>query len=196
MSRFKILGRDINHALINISGEVPHELFFIKLLFRELANNPDIVYPLTLFIKEYYPEYRWNNGAINPLLKITLEAALCNMNFIKVYEHEIEPIESLTDSMLFGEIVTEFLIRYCNYSLIDFSSNHIILTAQSDCEKRFEEYLKKGYSVHRYAKLYYDKYDYKLYKLPVFPTEDFDIPIEEIIESSDGEHRLVQCKRK
>ena len=103
--------------------------------------------------------------------------------------------EELDNSMYLGEIATEFLIRYKNYSLVDYCNNKIILTAQDDCNKRFSKYLEQGYRLFRISKLCLDNkslsklscIDYGVFsKLPVLPSkEDW---IDEIIEAPDGSY--------
>lgn len=96
--------------------------------------------------------------------------------------------------MLFGDIVTDFLIRYRNHSLIKCSGQKHIITAQSDCYKRFEQYLSEGYSLQRRAKVgyiktlkiyeeYFQERKGLFYKLPVLPTRDITYPIDEMIET-------------
>ena len=92
--------------------------------------------------------------------------------------------EELDDSMHFGEIATEFLIRYKNYSLIDFCNKPIILTAQDNCGKKFDEYIQRGYYIFRLSKLYYENETF--YKLPVLPSEEDWI--DEIIEAPNGSY--------
>lgn len=193
----------VTHDFINrvLVGEIeniniPHEWYFLNVLVREeIKNNIELAYIFFKFVKEYYPNYNWyllfdDNLSLNDILSVVMiEYSLWDYQF-ELYSHNfLKKSELDPRAMQFGEIVTDFLIRYCNYSLINFSSNHIILTAQSDCEKRFAEYLNKGFTLHRVSKLYFS--DGKFYKLPVFPTKDIGLNIAEVIESSDGKYRTI-----
>ena len=192
----------INEILIgqyrNIS--IPHEWYFLNLLIREeIKKDIEIAWIFYKFVKQFYPEYKWylpvnDTMPLDELLSmIVVETSLWDYQF-KQYSRKLKTKAELDPrAMQFGEIVTDFLIRYSNYSLINFSSNQIILTAQSDCEKRFAEYLKEGFMLYRVSKLYFT--DGKFYKLPVFPTKDIGLDISEVIESSDGEYRHIPSQK-
>ena len=111
--------------------------------------------------------------------------------------------------MLFGEIVTDFLIRCCGYSLIKSSNQNIILTSRQDCEKRFEDLLYQGYSLQRRERaVYTDISEMKVnpdeypgikgmfHRLRVLPIKETDYPIDEMIELPNGEYQLTRQLRK
>lgn len=144
MASFRILGNDtrnVLHKMINRSfhnrKHIPHEWYFLNLFLRkEMKEDIEIADVLYDYIDTYYPEYRWEvSPEEDKLDSIILEIALHDYKFAMVYQYGIESPTTLKKSMDFGEIVTEFLIRYRNYSLTDVSGARIILTAQSDCEK-------------------------------------------------------------
>lgn len=190
------------HDLINLSlnTRIPHEWYFLNLLLRrELLNNPKLVYPFILFVKQYYPQYMWHfYSDLNWLATASLECDLYSKSFQNKYIDGLEiENDELYKALQFGDIVTDFLIRYKNYSLIKCSEQNIIITAQSDCHKRFEQYLSKGYSLERKAKVGYtgnlhlsEPFGY-FFKLPVLPTRDIGYPIDEIIESSEGNYTKI-----
>lgn len=193
----------INEILIgqyrNIN--IPHEWYFLNLLIREeIKKDIEIVWIFYKFVRKFYPEYKWylpvnDTMLLDELLSIiVVETSLWDYQF-KQYSRKLKTKAELDPrAMQFGEIVTDFLIRYSNYSLVNFSGDGIILTAQSDCEKRFIDYLNRGFKLHRVSKLYFA--DGKFYKLPVFPTKDIGLNISEVIESSDGEYRPVPSYTK
>lgn len=175
---------------------VPHEWYFLNLLIREeIWKSVETAWIFYKFVKQFYPEYVWylpinDRMPLDELLSnIIVEADLWNGEFEK-YSHKFKTKAELDPrAMQLGEIATDFLIRYSNYSLVNFSGDGIILTAQSDCEKRFIDYLSKGFKLYRVSKLYFA--EGKFYKLSVLPTKDNGLDITEVIESSDGEYRLI-----
>lgn len=189
----------ILHDLINASygTRVPHEWYFLNLFLTEATNNLELAYLFIMFIRQYYPEYVWQSYSGFKMLDIPLlECNLYSNILEQKYMHGIEHF-GVSKAMHFGDIVTDFLIRYRNYSLIKCSKQNIIITAHSDCHKRFEQYLSKGYSLERKSKVGYtgnlytsEPFGY-FYKLPVLPTRDIGYPIDEIIETSEGNYMKV-----
>lgn len=211
----------IMHDLINETfGEkktISHEWYFLSLLSKaEILKNNEIVYAFVMFVMQYYPYYKWRFFKSDDYLATALcECELNAFQFQKKYKFNLameeEKEDYLINSMILGDIVADFLIRYRNYSLIKCSGQHIILTAQSDCHKRFEKYLFQGYTLERRAKIEFIKKPSILnelnilselslnpkenkffYKLPVLPTRDIGYPIDEIIETDNGEYKYVR----
>ncbi len=177
---------------------MPHECFFLNLFLNECKKNFKLIYPFMVFIQSYYPNFDWKYYAADWLTRISIECGQHIMTFENQYLHKIQ-VETykLNKAMEFGEIVTDFLIRYKNYSLIRCGGQNIIITAQSNCHKRFERYLQEGYSLQRKSKIGYtgdlsrdEPFGY-LYKLPVLPTKDIGYPIDEIMEDSKGNYVKV-----
>ena len=171
---------------------IPHEWYFICiLLHKEMKRDPKTAREFEDFTWEFYPDYRWHFRGIDSYANVTAEAAFHDIDFRIKYEDGVEPEGDWSDSKVFGGMATDFLIRCRNYSLVDFSGTKMILTAQSDCEKRFYDYLKDGYQLHKIAKLQYK--DGVFTRLPVFPTRDIGFPINEVIEGSDGSpNRIIE----
>lgn len=192
---YKDTDTSVYHDLINIEMgydiSVPHEWYFLNLLTRqEIKKNREIASMLVRFILEYYPEYSWTAfNSADLLATVVVESELCSYLFLQKYKYQI-PVQDvfLEKAMKFGDIVTDFLIRYQNYSLIKCSGQNIIITARSDCHKRFEELLSRGYSIQRKAKIYYNR---GFYKLPVLPTRDIAYPFEEFIETENGNYQKI-----
>lgn len=157
-----------------------------------------------MFIFQYHPNYRFKFGKVDDYVNAVIcEITLHDFQFRRKYEFGFDEEDNfLSQSMTFGDIATDFLIRYCNYSLIKCSGQKIILTAQSDCHKRFEKLLSDGYSLQRRSKIGYIKTSYIFedlypevkgffYKLSVLPTREIGYPIDEIIETDDGTYEQV-----
>lgn len=60
-----------------------------------------------------------------------------------------------TRQLNYSDIVTEFLIRFCGYSLIGCSTKKVIITSHSNCHKNnlFIKMLEEGYHLQRLAKI-------------------------------------------
>jgi len=191
----------------DIKLNIPHEWYFIKTLTDAIEKNNTLAEVFAMYIAQYYPSYEWLIFNPNDYPgTVILECGFQQAVFQEKYEFE-KPITNpkfLKQAMLFGEIVTDFLIRYYGYSLIKCSGQKIILTAHSDCHKRFEELLSKGYSLQRKQKVGYiqlskcpilsEQYpDLKgiFHKRPVFPTKDIGYPIDEIIEVENDKYEKV-----
>lgn len=179
-------------------SSLTHEWIFINLLYKEeIKKDPILAKRFLMYMIQYYPEYKWTSFDLNnPIGTIILESDISDKVFrgINIFK-DME--EAKTKAMEYGEKVTDFLIRYCNYSLIKCQNQNIIITAQSNCDKIFEEELYNGYSLQRKAKLRYVQTDdimkqaYPMIDgyfthLPVLPTKDHGIEIDEMIENKDG----------
>jgi len=171
----------------------PHERFFTRTLFmNEIQKNPELAEAFAMFVTQYFPSYRWLNFNPNDLFEtVCLEASYHEFDFMDHYEND--PNVDLTNAMKFGDIATEFLIRYRNYNLIGCMGQKIILTAQNGCDKKFPEEISQGYSLQRLAKIDYKRFPQELQdlmpglkgffkKLSVLPTRDVGYPIKETIE--------------
>ena len=200
----------IRHDYVNdyivYKEKVTHEYLFLKYLQKEILKDPDLAALIYMYIYQYHPNYTWKtpyiissfieskySGKKDELRDdILIEIQYHLYQFMQYIKIDNTKKEELGNSMHFGEIATEFLIRYKNYSLIDYCNTKIILTAQDDCSKRFKKYLEQGYSLFRISKLYFNP-DVSLYsnhdtfsKLPVLPSkEDW---IDEIIEAPNGSY--------
>lgn len=185
----------VYHELINIEMgyeiSIPHEWYFLSLLTRqEIKKNREIATLLVKYVLALYPNYKWTfYDPGDYMATAVVESELCIYFFLQKYKYQIPVAEEYIEkAMTFGDIVTDFLIRYRNYSLIKCLGQNIIITARNDCHKRFEELLSKGYSIQRRAKLYYYQ---GFHKLPVLPTRDIAYPFEEWIEAENGEYMKI-----
>lgn len=199
-----IVNSDVEHDLFGT--KIPHESFFTRILVREeFIKNKELAEQFITYVCQYYPEYKWQ--FFFPDDYLATAACECELNYFQ-FKKKIKfdfDLDQKTNNriMQFGDIVTDFLIRYRNYSLIKCCGQKIILTAQSDCHKRFEEYLSKGYVLERRAKVGYIKEQESIsklgyfYKLPVLPTRDIGYPIDEIIETDLNKYeQVIQFSKK
>lgn len=184
------------HDFVNktMGIEIPHEWAFINYLFKyELKKDPKIADIFIMFFYRYHPEYKWDCFIPNKYFDtVLIECSLHDLNFQRVFLGG-EDKSLIHNSMIFGNIVTDFLIRFCNYSLICCSGQKKIVTAQSNCAKQFEEFLSDGFELQRLAKLgfrdipeylkpFYPEIVGTFYKLPVLPTKDTYLNFSEFIE--------------
>ena len=158
-----------------------------------MVKNRILASILVKFILEFYPDYAWTFfNAEDFLATIVVECELCSYIFLQKYKYGIAiDDEMIHKAMKFGDIVTDFMIRFQNYSLIKCSGQNIMITARSDCHKRFEDLLVKGYTIERKAKVYYAN---GFHKLPVLPTRNLTYPFEEIIETEKGTYEKIISK--
>ena len=152
----------LEKAKKNKIKRIPHEWIFINILYlEEIKKDPTVANKFLMYMMEYYPEYQWMSFDLNK------------------------------------PVATVVLIRYANYSLVKCQNENIIITAESNCAKVFENELYNGYTLQRKAKLSYHKLDKSMKeiypmvdgyftKLPVLPTKNLGIEIDEIIENSKG----------
>lgn len=194
----------VYHEMVNISCKknksIPHEWYFINKLYKdEIFKNKDLALIFENFIFTYYPDFQWNIvSGDNSYENVTFNCYIHDFNFMKIFDCDFNDGD-LTKSMEYGDIVTDFLIRYRGYSLIKCSGQKIVLTARSDCHKRFEPLLNDGYCLQRRSKIGFVRFPEMVemvypqlknigffYRLPVLPTREIGYPIDEIIEVPDG----------
>ncbi len=199
----------INKVLELVSLEknthIPHEWYFIDVLMDEIKREHSLADCFVMYIAQYYPKYRWIKFDGDDYLgTVILECSFYRFQFYKKCELQEtdENISFMPEAMMFGDIVTDFLIRYCGYSLIKSSNQNIIITARNDCKKRFEDLLCNGYSLQRRQRVVYtdlSSLDLTFFpkvkgffkKRPVIPTHDSYLKIDEIIELDDGQYQKL-----
>lgn len=217
----KYYGTEVFHDMINKvlelvalnkDSHIPHEWYFINVLIKEIEKNNKLAEEFVMYISQYYPNYRWTIFIANEYLEnVIIECCFQQYQFKQKCDLGIvdDVFDDMKQAMLFGEIVTDFLIRYRGYSLIKSSNQNIILTSRQDCEKRFEELLYQGYSLQRRERVVYtdisklnvDPNKYPgikgmFHRLRVRPTKETDYPIDEIIELPNGQYERVLQLRK
>jgi len=111
----------VYHEVLNkyYGQYVPHEYFFIQfLLKKELAKNKELAERFYLYVLQYNSFYNWI--FVNPqdiFATVVIECAYHDYQF-QQFLMGIKTRESIGQSMTFGDIVTEFLIRFCRYNFI------------------------------------------------------------------------------
>lgn len=192
LSDYKENNFEVYHEFINIGLvskiKIPHEWYFMHLFTKqEVLSDQKIATMLVKFVLQFYPNYSWNFFNGNDFLATAVvECELCHYFFLQKYYYKIPVDDALINrAMKFGDIVTDFLIRYRNFSLIKCAGQKIIITARGDCHKKFEDFLVKGYILQRKARIYYDGY---FHKLPVLPTRESSYSFEELIETETGKY--------
>ena len=201
-----VVYHDAINKVLGKKTRITHEWYFINVLINEIKNDKKIAEAFVMYVMQYYPNYPWLHFRINDYLAtVMVECCFHRFQFQKKYEFGFEEETNILGrSMLIGDIITDFLIRYRGYSLIKSSGTNIILTSQSDCDKRFERLLSQGYSLQRRSKVNYVKLSKDLidsnqfpgvkgyyYRLPVLPTKYIGYPIDEIIEDVNGGYHMV-----
>lgn len=208
--RYRMVLHDRVNSTFRSKEQIPHEWIFLNVLGREeIKKDLNLAKEFMMYILQYYPNYPWQVWMGDDYLATVIcELKLKSYVFRKRYQFRIELDSNeqklLGDAMMLGDIATDFLIRYRGYSLIRCSGQNVILTAHSDCHKRFLDFLSKGFSLFRMSKVdcilkspnIENCVSYKsscgfFYKLPVLPTREFGYPITEIIETEDGHYEHV-----
>lgn len=180
----RVVCHDFINQTMNIDN-CPHEWYFINALLEEIKLNENMADFFVQFVLQFYPNYHWTTFNILDWLSTALiEISIHNMHFRYVY-NGLEDKSNIDRGMEFGHIATEFLIRFCNYSLIQSCGQNVILTSRNDCEKYFLSELLDGFTLFRYAKINPSAQSFYLVKRPVFPTKELYNGAE-FIEHSDG----------
>lgn len=178
----------IYHDVINQNNKAPHEQIFINYLYKiEIKKNYNIAKLFMIFAFQFFPKYKWTKFDIkNSLESVILE---CGIN-----DYRFKTNTKIQQALSFGEIATEFLIRYLNYSLIKCQNEPIILTAQNNCNKLFIDYLYKGYSIQKLSKIKYININEEIGYfefLPTYPTKECGFKIDEMIETKNHIHKKI-----
>ena len=177
----------------------PHEWFFMELFIKELIyKDPILPFYFVKFVRQFYPDYKWTLPLLHEgyTSQVVTECSFYSLQYRYVYDYfdgvnvSVSP-EILQNASKLGEMVTNFLIRFLDFSLINFSNQDIILTSSNVCHKRFTDLLMDGYTIFKLAKIYFYIDSGMFYKLPVFPTRDIGVHFDEIIETSEGSYERI-----
>ena len=174
-----------NNTLVNAC--LSHEYYFIMCLKSEILNNENIATLLIYYCFQYDLSYqfRFTFSQFDPLATVLLECDNILQRYQMKFMYGLEDDELDNQLIKFGEIATDFLIRYCNYSLIRCMGQKIILTGQDNCQKKFEDYLRDGYILLRRKRVYFHlrrPWEGHFEYLPLLPTRESYFPIDELIE--------------
>ena len=131
----------IYHDVINQNNKAPHEQIFINYLYKiEIKKNYNIAKLFMIFAFQFFPKYEWTKFDIkNSLESVILECGITAYRF--------KTTTKIQQALSFGEIATEFLIRYLNYSLIFLLEYQLILYQKLNKYFHFCRYNQKMYVV-------------------------------------------------
>ncbi len=182
--------------------ETSHFVNFINNNRMAKAQKDDFFNYLLIYIQQFYNDVDF--------LKNIDNASSLTVLFDKCYK-KIDSLltESLDnsnldgvkrDSELIGKIfkyygiIEEFMIRFYGYSIVGISGQKHIITASNNCDKKFMDYLFQGYSLFRLQKILLVDGEKPYYEfLPVMPTKDIGISIDEFIEV--GNDSKIESKK-
>ena len=159
MNNYRVIAGESNIELIEEyfgkdKNTFPWEWFFILCLQNvELDMNADLAHRFVIFVKEFYPEFKWINFDVTSWVKtVQMEAKFCGMAFSNMTEHHSPNSIALPHAREFGSIVREFLIRYRSYTFIR-EEDKTIFTAIDKAHDVFSGYLSDGYRLELLDKL-------------------------------------------
>lgn len=126
----------------------PWEWFFISCLQNvELDMSPEMAYRFVIFVKEFYPNFKWINfDASSWKNTVQTEAKFSGMAFSNMTEHHSPNSIALPHAKEFGMIVREFLVRYRSYTFIR-ENDKTIFTTVNNAYEAFRGYISEGYHV-------------------------------------------------
>lgn len=187
-----------------------HEWILILELYKTVIfNDRKKAIEFMAFVAQFYPEYRWKTmyDFTDPLATVSIE---CDNHYMVldmladltisagedyILKHNLD--KERAKALEFGEIVSNFLIRYLGYSIVGIQKQKIIITSASDCDKRFFDCLCDGYSLYRKSRVGYIKtnderkkaapwFEGYYYELPILPTKDIGVEFEENFEGPNN----------
>ena len=160
-----------------------------------IIQRNDFYDKLLIYIKQFYPnvsflKYLINHGGDG--LQELFYRFYSTMDNIEKIFNMTKDINILNDNIKvintifkYYSIIEEFLIRYCNYSIVGISNQKYIITSCNNCDKVFNDYLTQGYSLIRLQKIYLvDESHYEF--VPALPTKDIGYKIDEYIETIEN----------
>ena len=185
--------------------ETSHYVNFISKNKIAQGKRDEFFHYMLIFFKQFYPDY--------DLLKEVNDESSLMLLFNKCYErintllgqflenydmqcvrNNMESVNKIYD---FYDKIEDFMIRFYGYSIIGISNEKRIITACSDCDKKFIDYLLQGYTLYRLQRLAFVENNKEPYYefLPVLPTKDVGFPIDEYIEVSEPVDEKSNIKR-
>lgn len=197
---------DIN----SLNVKLCHEWIFIFELYNcVIKKDTNKALEFMAFVAQFYPDYRWKTmyDFTNPLATVSIECdnhhmvldmlAQLTINAGEDYILKHNLAKERDKALEFGEIVSNFLIRYLGYSIVGIQNQKIIITSASDCDKRFFDLLCDGYSLYRKSRVGYIKtkderrkaapwFEGYYYELPILPTKDIGFEFEENFEGPNN----------
>lgn len=182
--------------------ETSHFINYINTNRMAKKQKDDFFYYFLMYIKQFYFDIDFLKN-INDVSSLTVLFDKCYKKmkcllFESLDNNNLECVKRDTEliNKIFKlyDILEDFMIRFYNYSIVGISGQKYIITACSNCDKKFIDYLMEGYSLFRLQKIYlvnnYDNDEKKHYEFfPVLPTKDVGFPIDEYIEVLDSDSK-------
>ena len=163
---------------------------FIRNATLALAFKDQFFYYLFIYLEQFYSDTYLKVSDCQTLKRMFIDYhnQLNEMADVFLEFYDLETLnsqkEQINKILYFYRIIEEFMIRYYNYSIIGTSNQKVIITACSNCDKRFDTYLMQGYSILRYQKIFLaESLQYEF--LPALPTRDLGFPVDEYVEVVD-----------
>lgn len=188
---------EINHMFVNksLAGEpICHEWIFINyMLHVEIRKDQYIASKFLMFALQYYPDYKWQVfNYRDPLATVVIECFIWDKAFEGITFGDSNPDDDRKQALEFGNMLADFLIRHLGYSLVGCQQEKIIITARGDCDKRFWDYLYKGFSLQRLSRIWFNTKNGRFELVPALPTKDVGFEIDELIENLDMSYVRVK----
>ena len=185
-----------NHSaeFANIINNIINNSSTLKKIADELFTY------LFIYIKQFYSEFEYFKTINNPLdlknMFIKYHGIFLNYESTFLKKRNIECIYNFELDKIFNffSIVSDFLIRFYDYSIIEIQNQKYIVTASNKCDKLFFDYLTKGYTLYRLQKIGLISTSNSFEFFPVIPTKKLDFPINEYIEVSDNVNNKKMVK--
>ena len=183
--------------------ETSHFINFINTNRIVKKQKDDFFYYLLIYIKQFYSDIDFLKN-INDVSSLTALFDKCYKKLDSLLSEtldnsNLECVKMNTELknriFKFYGIIEDFMIRFYSYSIVGISGQKHIITACSNCDKKFIDYLMQGYSLFRLQKIClvnnHDndaKQHYEFF--PVLPTKDVGFPIDEYIEILDNDNKI------
>lgn len=121
-----------------------HEATFMTQLLCDIKDDPVLALEFSIYVYEFYPDFKWMVPFLPSLEKVAFEAG----NAVKVLEYYCRchhPNLDIKHEMEFGEIVTDFYIRYKDYTIVGISDQKVVVTSSKWANVDFSSYINEGY---------------------------------------------------
>lgn len=144
--------KTIDMCIYHNDRNKPHEAIFVDLLISLCQKRSNLALELIFYTEQFYPEYNWyNKNYLEPLDTVLFECAIArnsfDINLLEKKKKQSNNRETLKKAMVFGDIVTDFFIRYLGYSLIQVANQKVIITSADNYHKKFIKHINKGFSL-------------------------------------------------
>ena len=126
------------------------ELAFLELFKNVLLSDVHTASLFRQYVLQFHPKYEWIDYDNTDITSIMLELAVRELQITN--ENQTDE-ETFTQALKFGTMVTDFLIRFAYYNLID---DNVLITSENLYKRMFKTEITEDYKVLRPAKLVLD----------------------------------------